>query len=939
MPVEQIIGLRGPIGDLFRNLSWLLAFQTTFIAIFICIPKAIGSFAFNLFVLRYTYVSAFMHFFFKRVLFVFFDLKSKEGNTMDFTYFVKVMSDANEELNSLLQPHDMAKVAFGYVFLAVVAFVLQGFLWCYKEYEAACSRIDAADDATDSAERDMDGNEIRHGGVQDRNRRERLDHPDVRPGEVRAAVTEFVCSAIEISAAAAKISFLVCFKMFVLPFLLGSWLDLSTLKLFGAHIEDRLSLAGADIVGFFILHWVIGITFMLTVTVSVLQLREVLHPALLASIIRPQEPQPDLLINLLEDSGWTHAKRMVPSLAIYAAILFIYVWTPCQLMYAASLQDYIPLFRPQFWYAIYSPLQRPIELMVFHLSVLSILEKHKNKIGEMQHMFLLKVSNWVGLMDCLLPRNVYAWMLVDEKPLHIPTDKNEIDGFWDDLVDLKKKGGSTDEYIESHLSNLKSSEPLNRSESICRANQFIILSPGDGSKEGRKLMPTQIGRFSFRKKIQNDGNCVIEVWRECVNDPIPRPPKGWDYLADGGSVDQGRWAWGKKEKKSDIELRVAARREFFPSVLTEVGFKEQWKSGQFISKGLPVVSRLFVIAFVSWLAVTLCASAVLVLPLVMGRFILQILELPTFYIHDPFIFLGGCMVLAPIVQLLFKGACDRNASKDGNRSRMSLPPFRKAVTLIQVLCLWLAVCPLIAGTVYHHIFIKTIPVTFEGMDPRSFIGFWPVGFFLIHLWAAACYAGAFKYEFWVSIRQLAVDGIAGVAPPENNDNNDNGHRREVEPRNANNEEAVGNATDATDATDGVSSKDVNSFQGKNGAVGTFMKTITAIFVENEWDKIDRAVLLDEFLIPLTRQLLVLLVAPIVALFLAFAAAQLSPFINNILKEGTFRSCLYRYSIFNVVIIQLALGFQDALSMWYKRAHKTARDHRYLVGQILLNYQS
>lgn len=931
MPVEQIIGLRGPIGDLFRNLSWLLAFQTTFIAIFICIPKAIGSLAFNQFILRYTYVSAFLHFFFKRVLFVCFDLNSKEGNPMDFAYFVKVMSDANEERNSLLQPHDMAKVAFGYIFLAVVAFVLQGFLWCYKEYEAACSRIDAADTAADADERDMD--EIRQGGP---HRRERLDHPDVVPGEVRAAVTEFICSAIEISAAAAKISFLVCFKMFVLPFLLGSWLDLSTLKLFDAHIEDRLSLAGADIVGFFILHWVIGITFMLTVTVSVLQLREVLHPALLAPVIRPQEPQPDLLINLLEDSGWTHAKRMVPSLAIYAAILFIYVWTPCQLMYAASLQDYIPLFRPQFWYAIYSPLQRPIELMVFHLSVLSILEKHKNKIGEIQHIFLLKVSNWVGLMECLLPQNVYAWMLVDEKPLHLPTDKNEIDAFWGGLVDLKKKDGSTDEYIESHLSNLKSPEPLNRSESICRPNQFIILSPGDGTKEGRKLMPTQIGKYSFRKKIRNNGNCVIEVWRECVNDPIPRPPKGWDYLADGGSVDQGRWAWGKKEKKSDIELRVAARKELFPSVLTEVGFKEQWKSAQFISKGLPVASRLFVIAFVSWLAVTLCASAVLFLPLVMGRFILQILELPTFYIHDPFVFLGGCMVLAPVVQLFFKCACDCNASKDGNRSRMSLPPFRKAVTLIQALFLWLAVCPLIAGTVYHHLFIKTIPATFEGINPRSFIGFWPVGFLLIHLWAALCYAGAFKHEFWVSIRQLAVDGIAGVAPPENNDND---QRREVEPRNADNEEPVGDTTDDNDNTDVNSSNDINCWQGENGAVGNFMKTVTAIFVENEWDKIDRVVLLDEFLIPLTRRLLVVLCAPIVALVLAFAAAQLSPFLNNILKEVTFRSYLYRYSIFNVVLIQLALGFQDALSMWYKAAHKTARDHRYLVGEVLLNYQS
>jgi E3 ubiquitin-protein ligase MARCH6 len=45
---------------------------------------------------------------------------------------------------------------------------------------------------------------------------------------------------------------------------------------------------------------VLGITFMLFVTVSVLQLREVLHPDIFAAVIRPQEPHPDLLGSLLQ---------------------------------------------------------------------------------------------------------------------------------------------------------------------------------------------------------------------------------------------------------------------------------------------------------------------------------------------------------------------------------------------------------------------------------------------------------------------------------------------------------------------------------------------------------------------------------------------------------------------------------------------------------------
>lgn len=41
-------------------------------------------------------------------------------------------------------------------------------------------------------------------------------------------------------------------------------------------------------VGLYALAWVCGITFMLSMTISVLQLREVLHPSIFAKIIKPQ---------------------------------------------------------------------------------------------------------------------------------------------------------------------------------------------------------------------------------------------------------------------------------------------------------------------------------------------------------------------------------------------------------------------------------------------------------------------------------------------------------------------------------------------------------------------------------------------------------------------------------------------------------------------------
>ncbi|CAN0471606.1 unnamed protein product, partial [Discosporangium mesarthrocarpum] len=111
-----------------------------------------------------------------------------------------------------------------------------------------------------------------------------------------------------------QVGVLLSLKMLLLPLLLGVCLDSATLGVFGSTAEERLLFMAEHLVGSLLLHWVLGITFMLFVTVSVLQLREVMHPDILSLIIRPQEPHPDLLGSLLQESGRTHARRMVMSL-------------------------------------------------------------------------------------------------------------------------------------------------------------------------------------------------------------------------------------------------------------------------------------------------------------------------------------------------------------------------------------------------------------------------------------------------------------------------------------------------------------------------------------------------------------------------------------------------------------------------------------------------
>ncbi|CAM9995136.1 unnamed protein product, partial [Choristocarpus tenellus] len=113
---------------------------------------------------------------------------------------------------------------------------------------------------------------------------------------------------------------------------------------------------------------------MLFVTVSVLQLREVMHPEILSLYIRPQEPHPDLLGSLLQESGRTHARRMAMSLTIYIVLMFLFVWLPTQLA-GTYLPGVLPVeIRLHY---VMPQLQIPVELVGFHLAMLAFLERYK----------------------------------------------------------------------------------------------------------------------------------------------------------------------------------------------------------------------------------------------------------------------------------------------------------------------------------------------------------------------------------------------------------------------------------------------------------------------------------------------------------------------------------------------------------------------------------
>ena len=832
MPIDELIGLRGPVSSLIKNLCWFLAFNTSYLAVFASVPAFIGSITYVQYSQTY-FISKFVLFFFDMILLLPFTKLTRESDeTATIAKIMALLDKETEERNCILRPSDMAKIALGYLTLAGSVFIMQGLARLYNRTKA----------------------------------KQQLPN-NMMPGDANTLMTEKISDLIECISAVAKVGVLIFLKMMLLPFILGLWLDISTLELYQSCLSDRVKLAGEDIIGFFLLHWVVGITFMLIVTVSVLQFREVLHPDILAHIIRPQESQPDMIANLLQDDGWTHIKRIVPSLGIYAGLLFLHVWVPGMLLSRWGLDTYMPLFRPKTWYIVSKQLQIPIELIVFHISMLSMLERYKNRIGETQHICLLKVCNILNMADNLLPRAIGKFKLRTIVPLRSgsrrlnsmermskPTSNpTSIDPFWEKLLNLHENGGATNDFIELYLDSSPSciekfwSPTTEDGEPQDPFHSHIALpifekKTTKNQPFAKKLLPPRIGRYRFRKQQGTSNEDIrMEIWQEVMGTPVARPPKGWDYLGDnGGAVEQGRWAWGK-EVRSDIETSLAVRKPFFPSIIEDNKVVQKWRSRKFWVSLLSVILKVVLLLLFSWTSVSCCIYGAISIPLAIGRALYHLLGISSEYTHDPVLFMIGSAIFFPFLVKITDFFCTKAANSEGSNKLpkvrfLMTAPRGKALILIQAAFLWLVLSPLILGLSYELFFLNMGSFwSLEVSNARfhHIIYTWAVGFVLLHVWIVFCYFGGFDRGFWARIGRFAFnemnEGRNGVAPP----HEDN---------------------------------DENNWQGEKGKLHCFIHTLKQVMVEQEWEKLDRAAILDDTAFPITKKLFMLLVGPVAISF-------------------------------------------------------------------------
>ncbi|KDO30858.1 hypothetical protein SPRG_04760 [Saprolegnia parasitica CBS 223.65] len=344
--MDELVGFRGPLYLLVRNVSWFLAFNGAYLGIFAFIPYTLGS----------TIVSTVAKFSFALPPLDPSILESPVLEAMPPLYrMIGLVLNTTENARlhgDCLQLVDLGTCALGY-------FSFCGTIVLWRVLVSTISSY---------------------------------NHRPLLAGLL------WFLSCLN---AVVKVSTLLLLKMILLPILLGIGMDVATLQLFLVDPWDRLSYCMEHMLATLLVHWVLGITFMLFVTVAVLQMREVLHPDILAATIRPQEANPDILKALLSEKSVKHARRMLLSLAIYAALLLLLVHLPVRAAYSV-LPSLFPLQLR--FYHIFAPLQVPLELVLAHMTILAVLETYKNEIGTFQYKYMLRMCARLGLTEYLLPR-------------------------------------------------------------------------------------------------------------------------------------------------------------------------------------------------------------------------------------------------------------------------------------------------------------------------------------------------------------------------------------------------------------------------------------------------------------------------------------------------------------------------------------------------------
>ncbi|KAG6424936.1 hypothetical protein SASPL_115359 [Salvia splendens] len=128
-----------------------------------------------------------------------------------------------------------------------------------------------------------------------------------------------------------KVGFLLVIELGAFPLMCGWWLDVCTIRMFGKSISQRVDFFSVSPLASSLVHWVVGIVYMLQISIFVSLLRGVLRNGVLYFLRDPADPNYNPFRDLIDDPVHKHARRVLLSVAVYGSLIVMLVFLPVKL--------------------------------------------------------------------------------------------------------------------------------------------------------------------------------------------------------------------------------------------------------------------------------------------------------------------------------------------------------------------------------------------------------------------------------------------------------------------------------------------------------------------------------------------------------------------------------------------------------------------------------
>ncbi|XP_024465985.1 probable E3 ubiquitin ligase SUD1 isoform X2 [Populus trichocarpa] len=197
-----------------------------------------------------------------------------------------------------------------------------------------------------------------------------------------------------------KVAFLLVIELGVFPLMCGWWLDVCTIRMFGKSMAQRVQFFVISPLASSLVHWVVGIVYMLHISIFVSLLRGVLRQGVLYFLRDPADPNYNPFRDLIDDPVHKHARRVLLSVAVYGSLIVMLVFLPVKLAMrmAPSIFPLDILVSDPFT-------EIPADMLLFQICIPFAIEhfKLRTTIKSLLHYWFTAVGWALGLTDFILP--------------------------------------------------------------------------------------------------------------------------------------------------------------------------------------------------------------------------------------------------------------------------------------------------------------------------------------------------------------------------------------------------------------------------------------------------------------------------------------------------------------------------------------------------------